>query len=407
MRIHNFDENAKELVEAGDIVSFEFGDKLAIEGLVVESENGLEVQLDEKGEEYITELLPLAIAAGGLAWSAYDAYQAAKAYKAGEIDKNDLIASVGTDVALSITGGLLAKGATKGYKAFKKMWNGQKPTATDITTKIDDPIDSVTTKSAQALAPQADNAAGEIADRSKTNTTAKSDSPDAKNKPKKDKKNRTNMSPVSGNSDTAKSDFLSKFGPHAQKNNNLPEEIERLLKLSGVEEAIYKRPTMPKQFFRNIAMMDPEQGFNTINKLLTTKSPEGDVIRDVYDDTAAENGLHGDDDFEEIIDIMLQDFEDMEPGPGSNMSEAEYQGKKVTLNKPIRTGKDEPKKFKVYVKDGDKVKMVRFGHQGKGNEKTMKIKKSNPERRKSFRARHNCSNPGPKTKARYWSCRAW
>ena len=89
------------------------------------------------------------------------------------------------------------------------------------------------------------------------------------------------------------------------------------------------------------------------------------------------------------------------------VDEAEYQGKKVTLNKPIRTGKDEPKKFKVYVKDGDKVKLVRFGHQGKGNEKTMKIKKSDPARRKSFRARHNCSNPGPKTKARYWSCRAW
>ena len=87
--------------------------------------------------------------------------------------------------------------------------------------------------------------------------------------------------------------------------------------------------------------------------------------------------------------------------------EAEYQGKKVTLNKPIRTGKDEPKKFKVYVKDGDRVKLVRFGHQGKGNEKTMKIKKSDPKRRKSFRARHNCKNPGPKTKARYWSCKAW
>lgn len=90
--------------------------------------------------------------------------------------------------------------------------------------------------------------------------------------------------------------------------------------------------------------------------------------------------------------------------------EAEYQGRKVKLNKPIRTGSDEPKKFKVYVKDGDKVKMVRFGHQGGGknpDSKTMRIKKSNPERRKSFRARHNCDTPGPKTKARYWSCKAW
>ena len=90
-----------------------------------------------------------------------------------------------------------------------------------------------------------------------------------------------------------------------------------------------------------------------------------------------------------------------------DLFEAEYQGRTVKLNKPISTGKDEPKKFKVYVKDGDKVKMVRFGHQGKGNEKTMKIRKSNPEARKSFRARHNCDNPGPKTKARYWSCRKW
>ena len=83
----------------------------------------------------------------------------------------------------------------------------------------------------------------------------------------------------------------------------------------------------------------------------------------------------------------------------------------VKLNKPTR---GDTKKSKVYVntgkknKDGTiKVKKVEFGHKGKGNEKTMKIKKSNPKRRKSFRARHNCDNPGPKWKARYWSCKAW
>ena len=92
-----------------------------------------------------------------------------------------------------------------------------------------------------------------------------------------------------------------------------------------------------------------------------------------------------------------------------SVQEAEYQGRKVTLNKPVGTGTDEPGKSKVYVKDPTtgNVKMVRFGHQGKGGEKTMRIKKSNPKRRKSFRARHNCDNPGPKTKARYWSCKAW
>ena len=80
---------------------------------------------------------------------------------------------------------------------------------------------------------------------------------------------------------------------------------------------------------------------------------------------------------------------------------SEYQGKKVTLNKPFRTP-DGPKKTSVYVKNekGNVVK-VNFG------DPNMKIKKNIPERRKSFRARHNCDNPGPKWKARYWSCKAW
>lgn len=90
--------------------------------------------------------------------------------------------------------------------------------------------------------------------------------------------------------------------------------------------------------------------------------------------------------------------------------EADYQGRSVTLNKPTR---GDQKKFKVYVRDPKtgNVKKVNFGHGGKTakrlGQKTMKIKKSNPARRKSFRARHNCANPGSKLKARYWSCRAW
>tara|TARA_R100000234_G_C4970277_1_gene165885 strand:- start:276 stop:854 length:579 start_codon:yes stop_codon:yes gene_type:complete len=81
------------------------------------------------------------------------------------------------------------------------------------------------------------------------------------------------------------------------------------------------------------------------------------------------------------------------------LEEAEYQGRKVTLNKPM---KGDVKKSKVYVKNakGNVVK-VNFG------DPNMRIKKSNPARRKSFRARHNCDNPGPKWKARYWSCKAW
>tara|TARA_R110002020_G_scaffold14256_7_gene50600 strand:- start:3255 stop:4184 length:930 start_codon:yes stop_codon:yes gene_type:complete len=94
---------------------------------------------------------------------------------------------------------------------------------------------------------------------------------------------------------------------------------------------------------------------------------------------------------------------------GEIIQEAEYQGRKVKLNKPTR---GDVKKFKVYVKnDKGNVVKVNFGHGGtsakKKGEKTMRIKKSNPERRKAFRARHNCDNPGPKWKARYWSCKAW
>ena len=79
---------------------------------------------------------------------------------------------------------------------------------------------------------------------------------------------------------------------------------------------------------------------------------------------------------------------------------AKYQGRTVKLNTPIRTP-GESKKFKVYVKSGDKVKVVRYG------DPNMSIRKSNPAARKSFRARHNCDNPGPKTKPRYWSCKNW
>lgn len=80
---------------------------------------------------------------------------------------------------------------------------------------------------------------------------------------------------------------------------------------------------------------------------------------------------------------------------------SEYQGRKVTLNKPFRTP-DGPKKFSVYVKnDKGNIVKVNFG------DPNMKIKKNIPERRRSFRARHNCDNPGPKWKARYWSCKAW
>lgn len=81
--------------------------------------------------------------------------------------------------------------------------------------------------------------------------------------------------------------------------------------------------------------------------------------------------------------------------------ESEYEGRKVTLNKPFRTP-DGPKKFSVYVKnDKGNVVKVNFG------DPNMEIKRDDPERRANYRARHNCSDPGPKWKANYWSCKMW
>lgn len=80
---------------------------------------------------------------------------------------------------------------------------------------------------------------------------------------------------------------------------------------------------------------------------------------------------------------------------------AEYQGKEVELDKPFRLPKGSSKKFGVYVKDGDKVKKVTFGSS------SMEIKRDDPDRRKSFRARHKCDTAKDKTTPRYWSCKFW
>jgi len=89
----------------------------------------------------------------------------------------------------------------------------------------------------------------------------------------------------------------------------------------------------------------------------------------------------------------------------TGLVEAEYQGRKVKLGKPMQ---GDSKKFKVYVKNpkGNVVK-VNFGQGGDAKGGTMRIRKSNPKARANFRARHNCDSPGPRHKARYWSCRKW
>ena len=107
-------------------------------------------------------------------------------------------------------------------------------------------------------------------------------------------------------------------------------------------------------------------------------------------------------DYKDFMNYMKENYGNLKE---SQLEEAEYQGRKVKLGKPMQ---GDAKKFKVYVKNpkGNVVK-VNFGQGGDAKGGTMRIRKSNPGARKSFRARHNCDNPGPKYKARYWACRTW
>ena len=127
-------------------------------------------------------------------------------------------------------------------------------------------------------------------------------------------------------------------------------------------------------------------------ELVYNKQGLKDFVIEISNNDANEETYEGDDFFEAYGDMWYNEDEALD--------EAEYRGRKVPLGKPMQ---GDVKKFKVYVKDPKtgNIKKVNFG------DPNMRIKKSNPARRRSFRARHNCANPGPRTKARYWSCRKW
>ena len=139
------------------------------------------------------------------------------------------------------------------------------------------------------------------------------------------------------------------------------------------------------------------QDYDALYDLMTSTSPAGQMVQKIANDIAVDNQLY-DDDHEELLELVMDRL--IDDFGGEDLDEAKYQGREVPLNKPMR---GDVKKSKVYVKDPStgNVKKVNFG------DPNMKIKKSNPARRRSFRARHNCDNPGPRTKARFWSCRAW
>ena len=126
-------------------------------------------------------------------------------------------------------------------------------------------------------------------------------------------------------------------------------------------------------------------------------------VNDIGADLTEEYDVESEEDYEGFIMFMKEYARQLTE---SKLTEAEYQGRKVQLGKIMQ---GDIKKFKVYVKNGKgKVVKVNFGFGGKSAKgKRMVIKAKNPKRRAAYRARHNCSNPGPRWKANYWSCKKW
>jgi hypothetical protein len=119
-----------------------------------------------------------------------------------------------------------------------------------------------------------------------------------------------------------------------------------------------------------------------------------------YNDDLDEYDVENKQDVVEFLQFIKEHNKRLAEANCSCVYEAEYHGHSVQLGKPMQ---GDIKKFKVYVKDpkSGRVVKVNFGAHG------MNIKKNNPTRRKAYRARHHCDNPGPRTKANYWSCRKW
>jgi len=183
-----------------------------------------------------------------------------------------------------------------------------------------------------------------------------------------------------------KTKTITKNGKKTRVNNCVKEGTYRYSGKTGRMEYDDSDPDQRHGIYINGELV---QTFNTRDEAERAKQGDrrfmGAEVKKLQEET-----YHGNSFFEEYGWISLSE----------TLMEAEYQGRKVTLNKPMR---GDVKKFKVYVKDPKtgNVKKVNFG------DPDMKIKKSNPERRKSFRARHKCDQKKDKTTAGYWSCKKW
>ena len=190
--------------------------------------------------------------------------------------------------------------------------------------------------------------------------------------------------------------YMDKDGDKKEPMKKAIKDKEKKKTNESLEEEVADKQDALKHLQKLMLMpsiMKNKEMFNKIkaryNQLRANESVEGDVQESWFNDLT-DVTLNGDEFYEAFGWIGIDE---------DAIEEAEYQGRKVKLGKPMR---GDVKKFKVYVKNpkGNVVK-VNFG------DPDMKIKKSNPARRKSFRARHNCDSPGPRHKARYWSCRKW
>lgn len=180
-----------------------------------------------------------------------------------------------------------------------------------------------------------------------------------------------------------------------EKNNNLTESLdESIFPGNIITESEQGASVIQIPLSRQLSEQEADEYANRLANYMFENGYEDFDIEISTDDVEESDEITYEDD-----DEFFEDYGVMWFNEDDEIDEAEYQGRKVKLGKPMQ---GDVKKFKVYVKNpkGNVVK-VNFG------DKKSKIKKSNPARRRSFRARHNCDNPGPRHKARYWSCRKW
>ena len=180
-------------------------------------------------------------------------------------------------------------------------------------------------------------------------------------------------------------DTITETNTHIKLNSNHGSKID-------ISEGLKYHITNNKPILENVY----KKGTDKFNDLL-------EECRDLYMNGDLELS---DDDLSFIMENEYGPIENTNYTVGNMLNEAEYQGRKVQLGKIMQ---GDIKKFKTYVKnDKGKVVKVNFGFGGKSAKgKRMVIKKNNPARRKSFRARMRCDNPGPRWKPRYWACKTW